>query len=406
MARLTTQLSHQGLDRLHDSMAAHVAAGSLPGLVTLVACGDDVRVDTIGTPSFGDDAPLARDAIFRIASLTKPITAVAAMTLVEAGVLRLEQPIDELVPELAGRRVLRAIDAELDDTVPARRAITLEDLLSFRLGLGSVMAPPGSCPIQRAEAELGLRSIGGPPWPPVAHDVDGWIGALGSLPLMYQPGERWLYNTSAQVLGVLLARACGQDLDSVLRERIYEPLGMTDTGFTVPAEHLRRLTTAYRPDPMTGELTVLDDPADSWWSTPPSFPDASGWLVSTIDDYWAFVSGVFAGGSGRGKRILSPATVALMTADRLTSAQRDASAVFLGEHGGWGLGLEVPAAGKAGQPLPCGIGWDGGTGTTWRTNPRSGVTGILFTQRAATSPAPTRLVEDFWAGLNAATATP
>ena len=175
----TTQLSRKGLARLHDSMAAHVAAGRLPGLVTLVASGDDVHVGTIGTPSFVDDAPLACDAIFRIASLTKPITAVAAMSLVEEGLLRLEEPIDELVPELADRRVLRAIDAELDDKVPANRPITLEDLLSYRFGFGSVMAPPDSYPIQRAEAELGLQSIGGPPWPPVAHDVDSWIGAPG-----------------------------------------------------------------------------------------------------------------------------------------------------------------------------------------------------------------------------------
>jgi CubicO group peptidase (beta-lactamase class C family) len=401
----THYLSRKGLARLHDSMAAHVAAGRLPGLVTLVARGDDVHVDTVGTPSFVDDAPLARDAIFRIASLTKPITAVATMSLVEEGLLRLGEPIDELVPELAGRRVLRAIDAELDDTVPANRPITLEDLLSYRFGFGSVMAPPGSYPIQRAEAELGLQSIGGPPWPPVAHDVDGWIAALGSLPLMCQPGEQWLYNTSGQVLGVLLARACGQDVESVLRERIFEPLGMTGTGFTVPTGQLHRLTTAYRPDPETGDLSVLDDPAHSWWSAPPSFPDASGWLVSTIDDYWSFVSMLVAGGTGRGERLLSPATVALMTTDRLTSSQRDASSLFLGEHGGWGLGLAVPATGSPDQPLPCGIGWEGGIGTTWRSNPRSGVTGILFTQRQVTSPAPPPVVEDFWAGVNAATAT-
>ncbi|MDQ6615015.1 MAG: beta-lactamase family protein [Actinomycetota bacterium] len=399
-------LARTALARLHDSMAAHVAAGRLPGLVTLVAWGDEVHIETVGTPSFVDDTPLARDAIFRIASLTKPITAVATLSLVEEGLLRLEEPIDEFVPELANRRVLRAIDAELDDTVPANRRITLEDLLSFRLGFGTVMAPPGGYPIQRAEAELGLQSIGGPPWPPVGHDVDGWIRALGSLPLMYQPGEQWLYNTSAQVLGVLLARACGQDLESVLRKRIFEPLGMTDTGFTVRTEQLRRLTTAYRPDPETGELSVLDDVAHSWWRTTPSFPDASGWLVSTIDDYWSFVSMVLAGGTGQGQRILSPATVALMTTDRLSSTQRAASAVFLGEHGGWGLGLEVPASGSSVQPLPSGIGWDGGTGTTWRSNPATGVTGILFTQRAATSPAPPRVIEDFWAGVNAATGNP
>ena len=382
---------------LHDVMAAHVEAGELPGLVMLVARGDDVHVDTIGSPSFTDHTPLDRSAIFRIASLTKPITAVATMSLVEDGVLRLDQPVDDLLPELAGRRVLRAIDAELDDTVAAARAITVEDLLSFRFGIGSVMAPPGSYPIQRAEAELGLQSIGGPPWPPVAHDVDSWIAALGTLPLMYQPGEQWLYNTSAQVLGVLLARATGKDLETVMRERVFEPLGMRDTGFTVPADAVGRLTTLYTPDPETGVLSVLDDPADSWWSTPPSFPDASGWLVSTIDDYWSFVSMMLRGG----EPVLSPESVALMTTDRLTKAQRDAAGIFLGEHSGWGLGMEVPAAGTT-APLPCGIGWDGGTGTTWRSNPNSGVTGILFTQRCMTSPEPPKVMDDFWAAVNAA----
>jgi CubicO group peptidase (beta-lactamase class C family) len=317
-------------------------------------------------------------------------------------VLRLDQPVDDLLPELADRRVLRAIDGELDDTVAADRPITLEDLLSFRFGFGSVMAPPGSHPIQRAEAELGLQSIGGPPWPPVAHDVDGWMAALGSLPLMYQPGDRWLYNSSAQVLGVLLARAAGKDVETVMRERIFEPLAMPDTGFTVPADRLSRLTTAYTSDPETGEISVLDDPTDSWWSIPPSFPDASGWLVSTIDDYWSFVSMLLAGGSLRGRRVLSPESVALMTTDRLSRAQREASGIFLGEHGGWGLGMAVPATGSS-APLPCGVGWDGGTGTTWRSNLRSGVTGILFTQRAATSPEPAPVVDDFWTAVNAAT---
>ena len=397
-------LSSDGLAHLHDSMAAHVAAGSLPGLVTLVAHGDEVHVDAIGSPSFGSETPLRRDAIFRIASLSKPITAAATLSLVEEGLLHLDQPIDGLLPELADRRVLRAIDAELDDTVPAKQPITLEDLLSYRLGFGSVLAPPGSFPIQRAEAELGLHSIGGPPWPPAAHDPDSWMAALGSLPLMHQPGERWLYNTSAQVLGVLLARACGRDLERVLRERILDPLGMADTGFTVPAEQLGRLTTAYRPHPESGRLRVLDDPADSWWGTPTSFPDAGGWLVSTVDDYWSFVSMLLAGGSGRDGPVLAPQTVALMTTDRLTLDQRADAAVFLGEDGGWGLGLAVPAAGADPQLLPCGIGWAGGSGTTWRSSITSGVTGILFGQRGLTSPVLEPLARDFWAGVNAASA--
>ena len=401
----TPQLSKRGLSRLHDSMAAHVGKGQLPGLMYLVASGNDVHIDTIGTPSFDDDTPLASDAIFRIASLTKPIAAVAALTLVEEGRLDLEEPIDELIPEMANRRVLRAIDADLDDTVPANRPITLEDLLSYRLGFGSVMAPPGSFPIQREEDKLGLRSIGGPPWPPVTHDVDGWIAALGSLPLIYQPGEQWLYNTSGQVLGVLLARACGEDLETVLRQRVLEPLEMTDTGFTVPADQLGRLTTQYVPDPEVGGLSVLDDPAHSWWGKPTSFPDASGWLVSTMDDYWSFVSMLLAGGSGRGERILSPPSVALMTSDRLTPVQKEASTLFLGPNGGWGFGLAVPATGSAHQPLPVGVGWDGGTGTTWRSNLHNGVTGILFTQRQAMSPEPPRVIQEFWAGINAAVVT-
>jgi CubicO group peptidase (beta-lactamase class C family) len=396
-------IPQEGLDRLHDTLAAEVAAGHLPGLVSLVARGDDVRVDTIGTPSFADRTPLARDAIFRIASLTKPIVAVAALMLVEEGVLAMDGPIDELVPELASRRVLRSLDAALDDTVPARRPVVLADLLSYRLGFGSVMAPPGSYPIQAAEAALGLQSIGGPPWPPGPHNADGWIGALGTLPLMYQPGERWMYNTSGQVLGILVERACGRSLDAVLRERIFDPLGMVDTGFTVPPEKLRRLPTFYLPDPETGALSVLDDPGHSWWSTPPAFSDGSGWLVSTIDDYWSFVSMVLAGGTGNGARIVSEESVALMTSDQLTPAQRGGNELFLGPHGSWGLGLAVPASGSSAVPFPCGVGWDGGTGTTWRSDTRRHITAILFTQRQAISPVPPPLIENFWAGVNAAT---
>ena len=397
-----TGLEPDGISRLHDLMVAHVDERQMPGLVALVARGGDVHVEVLGTPSFTDPAPLGRDAIFRIASLTKPITAVTALTLVEDGTLRLEDPIDDLVPELTNRRVLRAIDAELDDTVPAHRAITIDDLLTFRMGFGTVLAPPDAYPIQRAEAELDLRSIGGPPWPPGPLDVDGWVKALGSLPLMYQPGERWMYNTGAQVLGVVIARATGRDLDAVMRERIFEPLGMADTGFFVPAERLHRLTTFYAADPETGELSVLDAPPDTWWNRPPRLPDASGWLVSTIDDYCAFVSMFAGGGTRKGARILSADSVARMTADHVTAAQRVGAEVFFSPHASWGLGLEVPARGAEASVLPCGYGWDGGTGTAWRTNAHHGVTGILLTQRAMTSPEPPRVFDDFWAGVNAA----
>jgi CubicO group peptidase (beta-lactamase class C family) len=277
----------------------------------------------------------------------------------------------------------------------------VEDLLSSRLGFGAVMVPPDSYPIQRAEAELGLQSIGGPPWPPVAHDVDGWIGALGSLPLMYQPGERWLYNTSYQVLGVLLARACDEPLESVLRTRVFDPLDMADTGFTVPPHKEDRLATFYESDPATGALSVLDEAGHSWWSGPPSFPCASGWLVATIADYWSFVTMLLSGGVGKAGRVLTPASVARMTTDQLTPAQREGNEIFLGARGSWGLGLLVPARDAPEAPFPHGIGWDGGSGTTWRSHRQSGLTGMLFTQRQANSPSPPPLMEDFWNCLNA-----
>ena len=347
--------------------------------------------------------PLARDAIFRIASLSKPITAATTMSLVEEGILRLDQAIDDLVPELADRQVLRAIDAELDDTVAAGRSITVEDLLTSTMGFGSVMAlqvpiqSSGPRPSSGCRASVGRRGL------PAALDPDQWIAALGSLPLLCQPGERWLYNTSVQVLGVLLARAAGKDLGDVMRERIFEPLGMVDTGFTVPGSDLDRLTTFYLPDRDTGELTVVDAPPDSWWSRPPSFPDASGWLVSTIDDLWTFVSMLLGGGTARGRRVLSERSVALMTTDRLTPAQRADSGLFLGDHGSWGFGMAAPARGSTGLPLPSGFGWDGGSGTTWRSNAERGVTGILLTQRQLNSPQPPPVFEDFWSGVNAAT---
>jgi len=397
--RSSTSFSDDGPARLHDVLEAHVGPGHRPGLVALAARGGDVHVEVIGAPTFGDPTPLARDAIFRLASLSKPLAAAAALSLVEEGALRLDAPIDDLLPELANRRVLRTLASELDDTVPARRAITVEDVLSYRMGYGSLTAPAGTLPVQRAEAELGLHSIGGPPWPPVAHDPDSWIAALGSLPLFAQPGEHWLYNTSGQVLGVLIERAAGKPLAVVMRERIFDPLGMRDTGFSVPAEKRARLTGYYSSSGGGDELTLIDGPEDSWWAAPPRFPDASGWLVSTIDDYWAFVSMLLARGEHEGERVLAERTVALMTKDRLTPAQRASAAEFLGEAGGWGLGLAAPAAGAVDVPLPQQVGWDGGSGTTWRSNFETGVTGILLTQRQRTSPASVAVFDDFWRGV-------
>lgn len=377
-------------------LGRHVESGAVPGLVALAARGDDAEVAVLGTKRFGDAEPMARDAIFRIASLTKPIAAVAAMMMVDDGTLHLADPVDRWLPELAGHRVLRAIDADLDDTVAAERPITLDDVLTFRLGFGIIMAAPDTYPIQTAEADMQLMTLG-PPWPPSPHTPDEWIACLGSLPFLHQPGEQWMYNTGAQVLGVLIERAAGRALEEVLRERIFDPLGMVDTSFCVPAAAMHRLTTAYAPDAETGVPHVLDrNDETSWWSRPPAMPSAAGWLVSTIDDFWAFARLMVNQGEHAGHRLLSRRSFDAMITDHLTAEQRAASAMFLGEHCGWGLGLAVPAAGDPVAGSPAGFGWDGGTGTTWRTDPVTGRTGILLTQRAMTSPEPPVLFHDFW----------
>ncbi len=195
-------LSSARLGRMHEVMAGYVERGHVPGMVTLVSRRSEARVDAIGVKAVGGSDPMRRDTIFRIASLTKPITAAAAMILVEECRLRLDDPVDRLLPELANRKVLRAIDSPLDDTVPANRPITLRDLQTFRLGFGAVMAPPGQYPIQEAIDEAGVSP--GPNQSP--HAPDAFMKRLGSLPLLHQPGEKWMYNTGSDVLGVLMTQ--------------------------------------------------------------------------------------------------------------------------------------------------------------------------------------------------------
>src|SRR6266581_110089 len=193
-------------------MAARVANGELPGIVTLVARGEDVHVDAIGVMAFGGTEPMRRDTIFRIASMTKPVLATATMMLVEKGTLAIEDPVDRLLPELADRRVLKRIDGPLDDTVPARRPITVEDLLTFRMGHGLIVEPAFQPPYPIIIAADELQLVMGRPDPRTPHDPDAWITRFGTLPLMSQPGERWQYNTGSLVLGVLVARASGMAL--------------------------------------------------------------------------------------------------------------------------------------------------------------------------------------------------
>jgi CubicO group peptidase (beta-lactamase class C family) len=387
-------LSPARLDRMREALARHVASGEVPGLVALVARRGEVHVVELGTTEAGGAAPMRRDAIFRIASVTKQIAAVAAMTLVEDCRLRLDDPVDELLPELANRNVLRRPDGPLDDTVPAHRPITLRDLLTFRLGLGAVMEPPGTYPIQVAMEEAGLEP--GPDSPPV--EPGEWMKRIGGLPLMYQPGEKFLYHTGSDVLGVLMARVTGQPLGEVLAERVLGPLGMADTGFHVPATKLGRLPASYEPDPRTGELVLHDDPRHSRWGQPPAFPSAGGGLVSTADDLLAFCTMMLNKGRYRGERILSRPSVELMTTDQLTPRQKEENAIFFDGRSGWGLGFHVILRRETLATSPGRFGWNGGTGTSVYTDPAEELIGILLTQRGMTSPGPPTVYRDFWTG--------
>ena len=384
-------LSKSRLARLHDVLARHVADRTAPGVVTLVSRRGEVHVDVIGARSYGG-APLQRDSLFRISSMSKPVAAVAAMILVEECVLRLDDPVDDLLPELADRRVLARPDGPLDDTVPARRAITLRDLLTFRLGFGQ-MGAPADAPIMRAADERGIGM--GPPNPQAYPEPDEWLRRLGELPLMAQPGEKWLYHTGIDILGVLLARATGKSLEAFLRERLFDPLGMKDTHFHVPPAKIHRLVTSYMsPD------EVFDEAEGGQWSKPAPFDSAGGGLVSTVDDFAAFAHLMLHEGRHGGERVLARPTVELMTTDQLTPGQKAVSGFFPGffDARGWGLGVSVVTARTEVYGTPGRYGWDGGLGTTWQADPAEDLTAIMMTQRAG-FPDFSPVYRDFWTGV-------
>ena len=391
----TTGLSTSRLERLHHVLSGYVEREEMPGLVALVSHHDDVHVEALGTRAFGQAAPMTRDTIFRIASITKPITAVAAMILVEDCKIRLDDSIEPWLPELANRRVLKSLSSQLDDTVPARRAITVRDLLTYRMGFGSIMAPPDTYPIQRLIRDYRIGGDG-PMLPSQAPGMDDWLRKLGSLPLLAQPGEQWMYQVSGDVLGVLIARVSGQSLGAFMRERIFDPLGMKDTAFHVPSEKIERLPAFYVFNRQTNTLEFFDDVANSAWRTEPPFESGGGGLLSTIDDYCAFSRMTLHKGRHGRAHILSRAAVELMTSDQLTPEQRTGSEIFFGTHSSWGLGMAVDIQRDDIFRTPGRFGWDGGFGTSAYTDPAEGMIGILFTQRLVESPEPPRVFTDFW----------
>jgi CubicO group peptidase (beta-lactamase class C family) len=382
------------LGRMQAALRRHVDNGVLPGLVALVSHRGREHVEAIGTMAFGSDVPMRRDTIFRLASMTKPVTAVGAMILVEECRLRLDDPVDEWLPELADRQVLRTLESPLDDTVPANRPITLRDLLTFRSGYGEVGFLAPTSPLLKAmmEARLTLAE-----WPfQVAPDE--FMQRLGRLPLAHQPGERWLYHTGSEILGVLIARVSGQSLETFLHDRIFDPLGMEDTGFYVPQEQLERLPACYGTDLVTGELIVLHEAGNGSYSRPPVFESGGGGLVSTVDDMLAFGQMLLARGVYGRERILSRPSVELMTTDQLTAEQKAASPFFpdFWNTRGWGLGVSMVTERQDLADVPGRFGWDGAFGTSWYVDPQEELVGVLMTQRRPDVLDIAAFIRDFW----------
>lgn len=329
----------------------HVARGTAPGII-------GVQGSPSGAIEIVTAGDLPADAIVRIQSMTKPILAVAALRLVQEGRLRLDDPVEQWLPELADRRVLRAPDAPLDDVVPATTPITLRHLLTNTSGYGVQVVPS---PL--AEAMVANRTAAGQE--PVAMGAQEWLDALAALPLAFEPGIGWRYHHSFGILGIMLSRVVDGSLEEHLHRDLFGPLGMVDTAYTVPIEQAHRLPAAYRHE--DGTLVEIEPAASGFSVAPAPFDLSHSELVSTAADYAAFVGMLAAGGRHDGNVVVDPELLALMRADQVPSSVKTDDSFFPGfwEGTGWGLGVAVQTAGeRAGR-----YGWSGGQGTDFWIDP-------------------------------------
>ena len=353
-------------------IAAAVDAGLLSGIVTLVwHHGKVLQVNEIGYRDVEAQLPMQRDTIFRIASMTKPVTVAAAMALVEEGALALTDPVARWLPELADMRVLVNPSGPIEDTVTASRPITIDDLMTHRSGLAYAFSVTG--PISRAYGQVSLRQ-----------DQDSWLTEVAGLPLVHQPGERLTYSQATEVLGIALSRIEGKPLHRVLAERILEPLGMSDTGFFVTPEARRRAATMYRLDE---NATLQHDAMGPVPITEPRFCQGGAGLVSTADDYLRFIRMLLSGGTLDGVRVLSAESVAAMRTDRLTTEQKQqpflGAPFWVGRGFGLNLSLVTDAAKSAALYGPGGLGtfsWPGAYGTWWQADPANDLILIYLIQ--------------------------
>jgi CubicO group peptidase (beta-lactamase class C family) len=372
---------------LHSILERYVSDGSVPGVMAVIARGDEVEAAAVGSAAV-DGIPMATDSIFRLASITKPITAAAVMILVEEARIALDDPVEEWLPELANRTVVRTPASPVDDLVPATRSITVFDLLTSRAGYGF----PSDFTLPAVQPLFEVQKDGREPQSFLPQDA--WMAALSDIPMLYQPGEAWLYDTCSTLQGVLISRVSGQDLPVFLDERIFEPLGMIDTGFWMPADKLDRLTSYYRIS-SNGSLELVDGP-DGQWSTPPPFPLGNGGLVGTAGDWLAFGRMLLAGGTSvNGHRLLSADSVQLMINNHTTPEQRKIGELFL-EGQGWGFGGSVDIETIDSWNVLGRYGWVGGTGTTAHITPSRGVITILLAQVASEGPTSPEWMRTFW----------
>lgn len=329
----------------------HVARGTAPGIVgVLGAPGGAVEIFTAGD--------LPADAIVRIQSMTKPILAVAALRLVQDGRLGLDDRVDRWLPELADRRVLRSPGGALADTEPAATPITLRHLLTNTSGYGVQVVPS---PL--AEAMIANRTAAGQE--PVAMGAQEWLDALAALPLAFEPGTGWRYHHSFGILGILLSRVADGPLEEHLRQDLFGPLGMVDTGYTVPGEKAHRLPAAYRH--LGGELAEIEPAAGGFSVAPAPFDLSHSELVSTAADYAAFAGMLAAGGRYDGQVVLDPELLELMRTDQVPSSAKTEDSFYPGfwDGTGWGFGVAMETAGAhVGR-----YGWSGGQGTDFSVDP-------------------------------------
>jgi len=372
---------------LRETLRHHVDDGTLPGAVAIVDRAGHPEAVAVGSAGGDGSRPMAEDTLFRFASITKPITAAAVLVLVDDGRLALDDPIARWLPELADPRVVRTPASPVGDVVPAKRPITVFDVLTSQAGWGfasdfTLPAVQALFPVQGDGREV--QSFPAP---------DVWLARLAEVPLAYQPGEAWLYDTCSTLQGVLVARASGQPLPEFLEERIFAPLGMADAGFVVGPDRRDRFTTLFKDTP---DGLVLADPPDGQWSTMPALPLGNGGLAGTAGDWVAFGRMLLAGGAAAdGRRVLSPEAVRLMTTDHTTAAQREIGALFL-DGQGWGMGGSVDIAVTEPWTVPGRYGWVGGTGTTAYVVPATGTVAVLLTQVGADRPVPPRWMREFW----------